>query len=154
MPFSSKTAASAPLQQPCQRHVPGVVESFQKRLIYLRAGATPSAMRLPSGKTEMTNFAHIAGLLAISAGLSAPLAAQAGCLGGAAVGGIAGHEAGHHAVLGAIGGCIVGHHMAVMQHRREAAAAATAQAEQAQQARVAASQTATAPAPAPAPAPH
>ncbi len=44
-------------------------------------------------------------------------AAQAGCLGGAVVGGVAGHVAGRHATLGAIGGCVVGHHMAVVKKR-------------------------------------
>ena len=50
--------------------------------------------------------------------------AQAGCLGGAVVGGVAGHYAGHHPILGAAAGCAVGHHLAVMKHRRERAAMA------------------------------
>jgi uncharacterized protein YqgC (DUF456 family) len=44
-------------------------------------------------------------------------AANAGCLGGAVVGGVGGHFV-HHPVLGAVGGCIVGHHMAVVKKRR------------------------------------
>lgn len=48
-------------------------------------------------------------------------AAAIGCLSGAAMGGVAGHVAGHHTLLGAAAGCAVGHHAAVMRHRREAA---------------------------------
>ncbi len=44
-------------------------------------------------------------------------AANAGCLGGAVVGGVAGHVAGRHAGIGAVGGCVVGHHMAVVKKR-------------------------------------
>jgi len=40
-----------------------------------------------------------------------------GCLSGAAAGAVAGHVAGGHAVIGAAGGCIVGHELAVRQHR-------------------------------------
>ena len=58
-------------------------------------------------------------LMAATAGAGA---ADAGCLTGAAVGGVGGHFAGHHALLGAAAGCAVGHHMAVMKHRRERAA--------------------------------
>ncbi len=49
-------------------------------------------------------------------------AANAGCLTGAVVGGVGGHYVGHHPFLGAAAGCAVGHHMAVMKHRREMAA--------------------------------
>lgn len=55
---------------------------------------------------------------ALSLGLAGSGAAQAGCLTGAVVGGVAGHYAGHHPILGAVGGCAVGHHLAVMKHRR------------------------------------
>jgi len=49
-------------------------------------------------------------------------AADAGCVKGAVVGGVAGHFAHHHALAGAAIGCVVGHHMAVDKHRREALA--------------------------------
>ena len=61
-----------------------------------------------------------AAILASGAG-----AADAGCLGGAVVGGVGGHFV-HHPVLGAVGGCVVGHHMAVMKKRRLAAERANA----------------------------
>jgi len=51
-------------------------------------------------------------------------AADAGCIKGAIVGGVAGHFAHHHALAGAAVGCVVGHHMAVVKHRRAAARAA------------------------------
>lgn len=58
---------------------------------------------------------------ALMALLAASLAlggtAQAGCLGGAVVGGVGGHFA-HHPVLGAVGGCVVGHHLAVVKKRQ------------------------------------
>ena len=54
----------------------------------------------------------VAAVLASTAG-----AADAGCLGGAVVGGVGGHFV-HHPVLGAVGGCVVGHHMAVV-HKRQ-----------------------------------
>ncbi len=53
-----------------------------------------------------------AAVLASTAGV-----ADAGCLGGAVVGGVGGHFV-HHPVLGAVGGCVVGHHMA-MVHKRQ-----------------------------------
>ena len=59
--------------------------------------------------------------LTLSLGMAGLGAAQAGCLTGAVVGGVAGHYAGHHPILGAMGGCAVGHHMAVMKHRRQLA---------------------------------
>ena len=55
--------------------------------------------------------------LAAVATLAASGSARAGCLGGAVVGGVAGHVAGRHAGIGAVGGCIVGHHMAVVKKR-------------------------------------
>lgn len=62
-------------------------------------------------KRTMMGLAAVA-VLASSAG-----AADAGCLGGAVVGGVGGHFV-HHPVLGAVGGCVVGHHMAVV-HKRQ-----------------------------------
>ncbi|WP_217433812.1 hypothetical protein [Caulobacter sp. S45] len=59
----------------------------------------------------------IMGLAAASVLASTAGAASAGCLGGAVVGGVGGHFV-HHPVLGAVGGCIVGHHMAVV-HKRQ-----------------------------------
>ncbi len=60
----------------------------------------------------------------MTAGLAMAMAtvaggANAGCLGGAVVGGVGGHYAGHHTLLGAAAGCAVGHHLAVVKHRRE-----------------------------------
>ena len=63
---------------------------------------------------------------AICAALSIALAASAadaGCLKGAVVGGVGGHFAGHHALLGAGAGCLVGHHMAAEQRKRDRMAA-------------------------------
>jgi len=76
----------------------------------------------------MLRNAALASLVALGLGAS-PFAASEpalaiGCASGALAGGVAGHYAGHHALVGAVGGCIVGHHMAVVQ-RRNAAAAAT-----------------------------
>ena len=59
----------------------------------------------------------ILGLAAAAVLTSTAGAASAGCLGGAVVGGVGGHFV-HHPVLGAVGGCVVGHHMAVM-HKRQ-----------------------------------
>ena len=64
-----------------------------------------------------TLSAATAALVLASAGAGV---ANAGCLGGAVVGGVGGHFA-HHPILGAAAGCAVGHHMAVMKHRRERA---------------------------------
>ena len=60
----------------------------------------------------------LAAVLASSAGI-----ADAGCLGGAVVGGVGGHFV-HHPILGAVGGCVVGHHMAVVHKRQMRAQAA------------------------------
>lgn len=53
----------------------------------------------------------------LAGGLALSGTAQAGCLGGAVVGGVGGHFA-HHPVLGAVGGCVVGHHLAVVKKRQ------------------------------------
>ena len=58
---------------------------------------------------------------ALMAATASAGAANAGCVGGAVVGGVAGHFAGHHPLLGAAAGCVVGHHMSVVKHRRERA---------------------------------
>ncbi|MBV9812482.1 MAG: hypothetical protein JO326_07010 [Acetobacteraceae bacterium] len=63
----------------------------------------------------------VAGVLALC-GFSGQ-AGAVGCLSGAAVGGIAGHMAGH-GVLGAGAGCAIGHHEAVKEQKRAAAASA------------------------------
>ena len=63
----------------------------------------------------MKKIALTAAALAVSCTLGG--AAQAGCLGGAVVGGVGGHFV-HHPVLGAVGGCIVGHHLAVVKKRQ------------------------------------
>ena len=62
----------------------------------------------------------------LAASLALGGAAQAGCLGGAVVGGVGGHFA-HHPVLGAVGGCVVGHHLAVVKKRRMRLARRTTQ---------------------------
>ena len=54
---------------------------------------------------------------ALAASLTFSGVAQAGCLGGAVVGGVGGPFA-HHPVLGDVGGCIVGHHLAVVKKRQ------------------------------------
>ena len=54
---------------------------------------------------------------AFAASLTLGATAQAGCLGGAVVGGVGGHFV-HHPVLGAVGGCLVGHHLAVVKKRQ------------------------------------
>ena len=59
----------------------------------------------------------IMALVAVAAVGGSAGVADAGCLGGAVVGGVGGHFV-HHPVLGAVGGCIVGHHMAVVRRRR------------------------------------
>ncbi len=59
----------------------------------------------------------IVGLSAAAVLASTAGVADAGCLGGAVVGGVGGHFV-HHPILGAVGGCVVGHHMAVV-HRRQ-----------------------------------
>ena len=59
----------------------------------------------------------IVGLSMAAALVSTAGAANAGCLGGAVVGGVGGHFV-HHPVLGAVGGCVVGHHMAVVRKRQ------------------------------------
>ena len=69
-----------------------------------------------------TIFASI--ILTAAAFSFAGTADAAGCIKGAIVGGVAGHYAGHHPILGAAAGCAVGHHLAVMKHRRERAAMA------------------------------
>ena len=67
----------------------------------------------------------IMGLTAAAVLASTAGAASAGCLGGAVVGGVGGHFV-HHPVLGAVGGCVVGHHMAVMHKRQMRAQRAAA----------------------------
>jgi hypothetical protein len=37
-----------------------------------------------------------------------------------------GHAMGHHTVAGIVGGCVVGHHMAKVKHKQQAAQAAAA----------------------------
>ena len=61
------------------------------------------------------NKLAVAAVLATSLTLGGT--AQAGCLGGAVVGGVGGHFV-HHPILGAVGGCVVGHHMAVVKKRQ------------------------------------
>ncbi len=68
-----------------------------------------------------TTFALLAILIAGSFALPGK-AGAVGCLSGAAIGGVAGHVAGHHGLLGAAAGCAIGHHEAVVQRRRAAAA--------------------------------
>ncbi len=68
-----------------------------------------------------TFSAVAAALVLASAGAGA---ADAGCLTGAVVGGVGGHYVGNHPLLGAAAGCAVGHHLAVVKHRRERAALA------------------------------
>ena len=67
----------------------------------------------------------IMGLTAAAVLASNAGAASAGCLGGAVVGGVGGHFV-HHPVLGAVGGCVVGHHMAVVRKRQMRAQRAAA----------------------------
>ena len=57
--------------------------------------------------------------LALAIVSSAGAADAHGCIKGAIVGGVAGHFAHHHTWTGAAIGCVVGHHMAVVKHRRE-----------------------------------
>ncbi len=72
----------------------------------------------------MKTLVALAALVAVGSFAMPRDAAAIGCLSGAAMGGVAGHYAGHHGLLGAAAGCAVGHHAAVVQNRRAAAAAA------------------------------
>ena len=71
----------------------------------------------------MKTILATAALVAVASFAVPREAAAIGCLSGAAMGGVAGHYAGHHGILGAAAGCAVGHHAAVVQRRRAAAAA-------------------------------
>ncbi len=70
----------------------------------------------------MKTILALAALIAVGSVAAPREAAAIGCISGAAVGGVAGHYAGHHGLLGAAAGCAVGHHAAVVQRRRAAAA--------------------------------
>jgi outer membrane lipoprotein SlyB len=70
----------------------------------------------------MKTILALAALVAVGSVAAPRDAAAIGCLSGAAVGGVAGHFAGHHGLLGAAAGCAVGHHEAVVRHRRASAA--------------------------------
>lgn len=72
----------------------------------------------------MKTIVALAAVIAVGSFALPRDAGAVGCLSGAAVGGVAGHVAGHHGLLGAAAGCAVGHHAAVMSHRRAEAAAA------------------------------
>lgn len=61
----------------------------------------------------------LAAALLASLALAAPGAYAKGCVKGAAVGGVAGHLAHHHGILGATAGCLIGHHRAVKQEKRD-----------------------------------
>lgn len=53
--------------------------------------------------------------------ISASPSYAAGCLKGAAVGGVGGHFVGKgHSVLGAAAGCVIGHHHAKVEARKDA----------------------------------
>jgi len=77
----------------------------------------PRIERVRAEFDPMKNFLGCAAL-AFAIALTAASAQAKGCLKGAAVGGVAGHVAGHHVFLGAAAGCVIGHHEASKNEKK------------------------------------